>query len=90
MRDYGVQLLKRLLTGTSQIHDLVLIGGLLRQSVGAFDGWILCSEAGAVQASKAHARTLFEASLYYRLDSEEGGRALGEAIVRLQYQTVPT
>lgn len=65
LRDYGRELLKRLMsTSVRHLPDLVVVAGLLRQTVVALDAWHLCATSGAAQASRLHLRSSLEAFLY--------------------------
>lgn len=64
LRVFGVALIKRLLnTSLTEVDDLVLIAGILRQAVSTFDGWLHDAQAGASDAAALHLRALFEADL---------------------------
>jgi hypothetical protein len=65
IREYGRDLLKRLMsTSVSNLLDLVVVAGLLRQTLVAVDGWHLCASNGAAQAARLHLRSCLEAFVY--------------------------
>lgn len=65
LRAYGRDLFKRLtVTSVQSLPDLVVVGGLLRQTLVSLDGWHLCASQGAAQAARLHLRSYLEAFLY--------------------------
>jgi hypothetical protein len=63
--DYWSQLLKRAIAEASkgEVQDLVLVAGYIRNGLVAFDGCLVCLDAGAVAGAHISLRALWEAEL---------------------------